>query len=56
MNSRKTLWWMLFVLVLGTMAAAQVSSHIAIESGNGGSVFAPTNPNGFFKHRAVRLD
>ena len=27
--------------------AAQVPSRVAIESGNGGSVIAPTNPNGF---------
>jgi hypothetical protein len=47
MNSLKTLWSMVFVLVLGSVAAAQVPSHIAIESGNGGSVLAPTNPNGF---------
>ena len=47
MNSRKSVWSMVFVVVLGTVAAAQVPSHIAIESGNGGSVIAPTNPNGF---------
>jgi hypothetical protein len=47
MNSRKAVWLMVSVLMLGTMAAAQVPSHIAIESGNGGSVIAPTNPNGF---------
>ena len=47
MNSRKALWSTLFVLMLGTAATAQVLSHIAIESGNGGSVIAPTNPNGF---------
>lgn len=29
------------------MAVAQVPSRIAIQSGNGGSVIAPTNPNGF---------
>ena len=33
--------------MLGTLVAAQVPSHIAIESGNGGSVIAPTDPNGF---------
>ena len=47
MNSRKSVWSVVFVLMLATVAAAQVPSHIAIESGNGGSVFAPTNPNGF---------
>lgn len=47
MYSSKSVWWMLFVLMLGSVAAAQVPSHIAIESGNGGSVIAPTNPNGF---------
>ena len=47
MNSRTRLWSALFVLMLGTMAAAQVPSHIAIESGNSGSVIAPTDPNGF---------
>src|SRR5215831_11203239 len=47
MNSSKSVWSMLFVLMLGTVAVAQVPSHIAIESGNGGSVIAPTNPNGF---------
>jgi len=47
MNSRKVVWSMFFVLTLGTVAAAQVPIHIAIESGNGGSVIAPTNPNGF---------
>jgi hypothetical protein len=38
---------MVFVLMLGTVVTAQVPSHIAIESDNGGSVLAPTNPNGF---------
>jgi hypothetical protein len=47
MNSRKSVCSMLFVLMLSTLVAAQVPSRIAIESGNGGSVFAPTNPNGF---------
>jgi hypothetical protein len=47
MNSRKSVWSIAFVLMLGTVVAAQVPSHIAIESGNGGSVLAPTNPNGF---------
>src|SRR6516162_6803737 len=47
MHSRTAVWSVLFVLVLGSMAMAQVPSHIAIESGNGGSVIAPTNPNGF---------
>jgi hypothetical protein len=37
----------LSILVLGTMASAQVPSHVAIQSGNGGSVIAPTNPDGF---------
>jgi hypothetical protein len=41
------LWSALFVLMLGTWSVAQVPSHIAIQSGNGGSVIAPTNPNGF---------
>jgi hypothetical protein len=38
------------VLALGIVplsALAQVPSRIAIQSGNGGSIFAPTNPNGF---------
>jgi ligand-binding sensor domain-containing protein len=47
MNSRKLVWSMVFVLLLGTVAAAQVPSHTAIESGNKGSVLAPTDPNGF---------
>ena len=47
MNSRKPVWLMMFVLTLGTLTVAQVPSHIAIETGNGGSVIAPTNPNGF---------
>ncbi len=47
MNSRRTAWLVISVLMLGVLAAAQVPSHIAIESGNGGSVFAPTDPNGF---------
>ena len=47
MNSRKSVWLMVFVLMLAAIAVAQVPSHIAIESGNGGSVIAPTNPNGF---------
>ena len=47
MNSRKSVWSMVFVLMLAATAVAQVPSHIAIESGNGGSVIAPTNPNGF---------
>ena len=47
MNSRKLVWSMMCVLMLGTVVAAQVPSRIAIESGNGGSVIAPTNPNGF---------
>jgi hypothetical protein len=33
--------------MLGTITVAQVPSHIAIESGNNGSVLAPTNPNGY---------
>jgi hypothetical protein len=33
--------------MLGTITVAQVPSHVAIESGNNGSVLAPTNPNGF---------
>jgi hypothetical protein len=41
------MWSMLFVLIFGTVAVAQVPSRLAIESGNGGSVIAPTNPNGF---------
>ncbi len=47
MKSRKSVWSVMFVLMLAIVAAAQVPSHIAIESGNGGSVIAPTNPNGF---------
>jgi len=47
MNSLKTMWSMLFVLMFGTLAAAEVPSHVAIGSGNGGSVFAPTDPSGF---------
>jgi hypothetical protein len=47
MISRTSVWSMLFVLTMATALAAQVPSHIAIESGNGGSVIAPTNPNGF---------
>ena len=46
MNSRKSVWSVALVLMFATVAAAQVPSHIAIESGNGGSVIAPTNPNG----------
>jgi hypothetical protein len=38
---------MMFVLMFGAVAAAQAPSHFVIQSGNGGSVFAPTNPNGF---------
>jgi hypothetical protein len=33
--------------MLGTITVAQAPSHIAIESGNNGSVLAPTNHNGF---------
>ena len=47
MNSRKSVWSMVFALMLAATAVAQVPSHIAIETGNGGSVIAPTNPNGF---------
>lgn len=47
MNSLKSLWSMLLVLMWGTVVVAQVPSHVAIQSGNGGSVIAPTNPNGF---------
>src|SRR5215831_3064293 len=47
MNSLKTLWSTLVFLMFGTLAAAQVPSHFAIESGNGGSVIAPTDPSGF---------
>ena len=47
MNSRKSVWSMVFTLMLTATAVAQVPSHIAIETGNGGSVIAPTNPNGF---------
>jgi len=47
MSSGKSVWSIVFILTLATTAAAQVTSHIAIESGNGGSVIAPTNPNGF---------
>jgi hypothetical protein len=46
MKSRKSVW-SVALLLFATVAAAQVPSHITIESGNGGSVFAPTNPNGF---------
>ena len=38
---------MVFVLMFGAAAVAQVPSHTAIQSGNGGSVIAPTDPNGF---------
>lgn len=38
---------MVFVLAFATITAAQVASRVAIQSGNGGSVIAPTNPNGF---------
>ena len=44
MNSRKSVWSVVFVVMLATMAAAQVPSHIAIESGNGGSVIAAWAP------------
>src|SRR5215831_3295360 len=47
MNSSKSVWSVTFVLMLASAAAAQVPSHIVIESGNGGSVIAPTSPNGF---------
>ncbi|HKD83678.1 MAG TPA: hypothetical protein VKB58_02935 [Terriglobales bacterium] len=47
MNSRRFVWLMAFVSMLGAIAAAQVPSHIAIQSGNGGSVIAPADPNGF---------
>jgi hypothetical protein len=47
MKSRKAVWSMGFVLMVGVLASAQVPSHVAIHSGNGGSVIAPTNPNGF---------
>ena len=47
MNSRKSVCSMLWVLVVCAMAVAQVPSRIAIQSGNGGSVIAPTDPNGF---------
>ena len=47
MNSRKSLLSILCVVVLGVMVTAQVPSHVAIQSGNGGSVIAPTDPNGF---------
>jgi len=47
MNSGKSVWSVTFVLMLASAAAAQVPSHIVIESGNGGSVIAPTSPNGF---------
>jgi hypothetical protein len=47
MKAHKSVWSVALVLMFATVAAAQVPSHIAIESGNGGSVIAPTNPNGF---------
>ena len=49
MNSRKKCWWIVFalILMLGTVGMAQVPNYIAIESGNGGSVFSPTDPKGF---------
>src|SRR5664279_2596955 len=38
MKSRKVSWWSVVCgLMLATVAAAQVPSHITIESGNGGS-------------------
>lgn len=46
MNLRKPVWSIVFALTLGAAARAQAPSRIAIESGNGGSVIAPTNPNG----------
>src|SRR6516165_8492930 len=47
MSSLKMSCLMPVFLMYGNMAAAQVPSHVAIESGNGGSVFAPTDPSGF---------
>ena len=47
MKSHKSVWSVALVLMFTTVAAAQVPSRIAIESGNNGSVLAPTNPNGF---------
>jgi len=47
MNTHKPVWPIVFVLTLATLVAAQVPSHIAIQSGNGGSIIAPTNPSGF---------
>ena len=55
MNSRNSVWSMILVLMLGTLAVAQVPSRIAIESGNGGSVIAPTNPNGFLNEEELAL-
>jgi hypothetical protein len=46
MNSAKTLRSISLALMLGALAQAQVPSHIAIQSGNGGSVIAPTDPGG----------
>lgn len=47
MKSHKSVWSVALVLTFANLAAAQVPSHIATESGNNGSVLAPTNPNGF---------
>ena len=47
MNLPETLRWIMFAVMFATAAQGQVPSHIAIKSGHGGSVIAPTDPSGF---------
>jgi hypothetical protein len=46
-NSLKALCSAVLIFLTGVAATAQVPSRIAIQTGNGGSVIAPTDPNGF---------